>query len=153
MSEYLESLKADLAQAQKRLQDAQVEAQRINVIFQNAHADVQALQRIVDNQLRKEQQPAAAANGIAGGEEAQNVIASAEPQGEVPELNKSKLIRETLRQHAGMTPGEVFDVVKAHVGRAYVYSVLKRMRDNNQVIIRRKKYYLNPEEVKTEALN
>lgn len=140
MSAYLENLKADLVEAQKKAQEAQAELQRVNLIFQAAHADFQALQRIVEKQTRKEQSATPHAESAVGPVDAA-VAETAESVGK-PEINKTKLIRDALRQHPGATPSDLFESVKAHVGRAYLYSVLKRLRDNEEVIFRRKKYFL-----------
>jgi hypothetical protein len=60
-----------------------------------------------------------------------------------PETNKTEMIREVLRQHTnGITPAQVWINVKDKVGRNYVYSVLKRMKDKDEVKERRGKYYL-----------
>ncbi len=57
--------------------------------------------------------------------------------------SKTDAIREVLRQHPeGITPVDVWKEVKDNVGRAYVYSVLKRFKDKKQVSVRRGKYFL-----------
>jgi hypothetical protein len=144
MSTYLESLQADLAEAQRRFQNVQQEAARINLEFQAAHQDLQALQRIVEKQTKKEQTPEQAVVAGKGAAVPAPTLSQSMESSSAPDVKKTALIRDTLRQHAGMTPGELFDVVKSHVGRPYVYSVLKRLRDNEEVIVRRKKYYLKP---------
>jgi len=144
MSGYLEQLKADLAEAQKRLQEAQAKMQAYQLIFQAAHADVQSYQRVVDAQTKKEQ---AAAEQVFGPREAPAAPAPTAPESPAPGspapgVNKTDLIREALRQHPGATPADLFEVVRGQVGRAYLYSVLKRLRENEEVMIRRKKYWL-----------
>jgi hypothetical protein len=74
------------------------------------------------------------------------------------EINKTELVRELLSQHAeGMTPGEVWAVLKNQIPRPYVYSILKRLKDADEVIYnrRRKRYSLrvnakNEEEIKDQ---
>ncbi len=66
------------------------------------------------------------------------------------------MIRSVLRQHPnGITPAEIWREVKDNVGRAYVYSVLKRLKDRKQVTERRGKYFLQiitkPEEGKESS--
>jgi hypothetical protein len=62
---------------------------------------------------------------------------------EVPEpLNKTDLIRELLTHHPqGMTPTEIWNQVSAKFKyRAYLYSVLKRLTDRDELSVRRGKY-------------
>jgi len=70
---------------------------------------------------------------------------SAAPESAASDVNKTELVRELLAQHPeGMTPGEVWTVLKNQIPRAYVYSILKRLKDADEVIYqrRRKKYSL-----------
>jgi hypothetical protein len=142
MSAYLDSLKADLSEAQKRFQEHQAEAQRVQQLFQAAHADLQALQRIVEKQTLKEQGPHKPETIQVGGSTQSARVP--EVSDAVPDIQKTELIRETLRQHSGMTPAELYSVVKSHVARPYLYSVLKRLRDKEEVVVRRKKYHIKP---------
>jgi hypothetical protein len=73
--------------------------------------------------------------------------------------NKTELVRELLAQHPeGMTPAEIWHALRNHVARAYVYSILKRLKDADEIIYlrRRKKYSLRvvskSEEVGKEAI-
>jgi hypothetical protein len=71
------------------------------------------------------------------------------------EINKTELVRELLAQHAeGMTPVEVWNVLKNQIARPYVYSILKRLKDADEAIYqkRRKKYSLRVIQ-KTEETN
>jgi hypothetical protein len=137
MSEYLEKLKTDMADAQRRFVDAQQKMTAFQAEFQAAQQDFMSYQRIVARQTHKEQQATTSATGATP---TSIVPLPTEPTDEV---NKTGVIREVLRQHpAGITPSELFDTVKDKVGRAYMYSVLKRLRDKDEVLVRRKKYYL-----------
>ena len=144
MSAYLDSLKSDLSEAQKRFQEYQLEMQRVQQLFQAAHADLQALQRIVDKQTLKEQGPHKPETIQVGGAVQVAAVPHLNDSDPVPDIQKTELIRETLRQHSGMTPGELYNVVKSHVARPYMYSVLKRLRDKEEVVVRRKKYHIKP---------
>jgi hypothetical protein len=159
MSEYLERLKIDLADSQKRLADVQQKMQAFQAVFQTAHADVQSYQRIIDVVSRREaieeQQALEAQTGnVLKVLETVSAVASAAiavgkslespppPEAKATEeINKTDLIREAIRQHPGASPADLWDTVKEQVSRTYLYSVLKRLKENDEVIVRRKKYY------------
>ena len=67
-----------------------------------------------------------------------------------PEENKTQAVRDLLRQHpTGMTPVEIWKQLETKMSnRAYLYSVLKRLRDKGDARERRGKYFLilKPEE-------
>lgn len=164
MSEYLERLKSDLADSQKRLTEVQQKMQSFQNVFQSAHADVQSYLRIIDAVTRREAEAEQQANnsgpGIQTGLEVVSAIASVvvaagkvleRPEAKPEDINKTDLIRDAIRQHPGASPADLWDSVKEQVSRAYLYSVLKRLKENEEVIVRRKKYYFKavskPEEV------
>jgi DNA repair exonuclease SbcCD ATPase subunit len=61
----------------------------------------------------------------------------------IPDLNKTEMIRTVLRRHpSGMTPSELWKELDGQVSRDYVYAVLKRLKDREQIAYRRKKYSL-----------
>ena len=64
-------------------------------------------------------------------------------------INKTEKVREILSEHeAGVTPAGIWTEVKDHFStRAYLYAILKRLRDNDEVSIRRGKYLLKPKPV------
>jgi len=63
--------------------------------------------------------------------------------GESVETNKTEAIRNMLRAHpGGLTPVEIWRSVKDQIPRrSYVYSVLGRLKDRDQVTWRRGKYF------------
>lgn len=65
--------------------------------------------------------------------------------------NKTDIVRNLLRQHpTGMTAIDLWKSVSSEFKhRPYLYSVLKRLRDKNEISKRRNKYYLTAI-VKTE---
>jgi len=77
------------------------------------------------------------------------------------EINKAAKVREILAARGGITPAELWMEVKDfNMTRPYLYSVLKRLRDNNEVAVRKNgKYMLKPraaegksEEMETEMI-
>jgi hypothetical protein len=175
MSDFLNMCKERLAEAQRRFMHSQATLQRAQQEFAQAQLEFNNWQGVVAAETRRLalQQQAAQAN--------QTVLAIAvpAPQSTAPqilavphhqtkpvvsttsegntEVNKTELVRELLAQHPeGMTPIEVWNVLKNQIARPYVYSILKRLKDADQVIYqrRRKKYSLRvpqkPEEVNKE---
>jgi hypothetical protein len=71
---------------------------------------------------------------------AEHVDASAEP------INKTEVVRAMLRQHpSGMSSSELwkeFQIQAPKTSRAYLYSVIKRLKDRDQLYTRRGKYIL-----------
>ncbi len=67
-------------------------------------------------------------------------------------INQTEKVREILRAHdTGMTPGGIWEEGHDHISsRAYLYAILKRLRDSEEVLVRRGKYLLKtkPIEVK-----
>jgi len=59
------------------------------------------------------------------------------------EGNKTEVVRDFLRQHStGVTPSEIWKELESQMsGRAYLYSVLKRLKDRGDVREKRGKYY------------
>lgn len=70
------------------------------------------------------------------------------------EINKTAKVREVLAAHqTGITPGQLWLNVKDfQVSRAYLYSVLKRFRDNDEVTVRRGKYMLKPKPIEAKPI-
>jgi hypothetical protein len=56
--------------------------------------------------------------------------------------NKTQKVRDILRAHeSGITAGGIWEEVKDHISsRAYLYAILKRLRDNDEACMRRGKY-------------
>jgi hypothetical protein len=158
MSQFLDILRARLADAQQRLQIAQANLVRVQTEHQAVMQEYGSWQNAVAVETRREAQEQAQIQA------SERVLAGGSPPTPVPhlavplvapgsEINKVHLIRDVLRQHPnGITPADVWREVKDHVGRAYVYSVLKRLKDRKQVAERRGKYFLQitpkPEETK-----
>jgi hypothetical protein len=167
MSQFLETIKERVADSQRRLQastvklqQAQAEHQAVSqefVSWQNAfnvEARREQLEQLNENQKRAEQQkPQAPPQPISGSIAVQlpalrvsatGIVTPPESLPDTPEISKTKMIKDVLLNNSnGITPAEVWKKVQDHhVGRAYVYSVLKRLKDKKQVLERRGKYYL-----------
>jgi hypothetical protein len=166
MSDFLEKLKNDMQEAQSRFQvaqqrytaaqaEAQAAQQRL-VVAQTEYAlasvEFQAHQTLINMHTRKEQQatdtaPEVPAASPASSTVSQNAAVSQPTIDEnKSEGNKTETVREFLRQHpVGMTPGDIWKQLESQMGkRAYLYSILKRLKDRGDVREKRGKYYLNP---------
>jgi hypothetical protein len=159
MSITLDDLKAKLEAAQKRLAEAKAKleyAQQVNNYAQyevNTWTAAVNIQNNLEEQQKKEAAIAAPAGAV--GQTAASpatsetkpttqTIGSGSSENTSQEVNKTEAIRELLRQHpAGLTPADLWKNVKDKIShRPYLYSVLKRLKDRDEVTIRRGKYLL-----------
>jgi len=78
---------------------------------------------------------------------------SGEPQTE--SINKTELIREQLQGHShGMTPTDLWKAVGSTISnRAYLYSILKRLRDRDEIVLRRGKYFIKVKPAEVQEKN
>jgi hypothetical protein len=168
MSEFLETLKERLAEAQRRIVLAQARLQQAQVEFASIQQEHNSWAHAVNTEMRREQiqeqiiqssqpmqtsEPEKAAV-VAAPVRAENEIE--QPVVSIAEINKTQLIRDVLQQHPnGIKPVGVWHQVRNQVARNYVYSVLSRMKEKKQVVERRGKYFLQiiskPEEAKDNA--
>jgi len=127
-----------MQEAQVKFQAAQQKMAQFQAEFQKSAQEFQAWQTLVNLETAKEQQesgiaqrPAMPANGN---------------QPSLEGTNKTDMVRELLRQHpAGMSPADIWKEMEPHMKtRAYLYSVLKRLKDKGDARERRGKYFLNP---------
>ena len=149
MTQFLEKLKTELADAQERQKIVAVKLNALNTEYQAVTQEVNSYMKIVEVQTRKEQGPNAAPSakpqptriGI-------RTVAQSQP---TEETNKTEMVREVLRSHpSGMTGGELWAAIQDKFQyRQYVYSILKRLKDKGDVIQKRKKFIFTgkPEEV------
>ncbi|MGB8682318.1 MAG: hypothetical protein WCD12_05490 [Candidatus Binatus sp.] len=161
MDDFLTNLKIRAADAQKRFLEAQRKLQIAQTEFQAAAQEHTNYQGVIMAENRK-------INGLAVptpisvpqvrtvmvNPNARQVqfIPAHEPAPPSPapetasaksEINKTEMVRELLRQHsAGMTPDEVWRALRSQLdNHAYIYSVLKRLKERDEVRKSRGKYY------------
>lgn len=163
MSDFLETLKLRLSDAQRRHQEATQGLQMAQAHHQMLTQEIFGWQKAVEAETRREAQENAlsamkerlvAANSAVHHPAPASATISLTPATQISavatveqgksEINKTDVVREQLRQHAtGMTPGEIWLAIQDQIGnRDYLYSVLKRLKDTNQVVERRGKYFL-----------
>jgi hypothetical protein len=161
MNDFMETLKIRQQDAQRRFQAAQQKLAVAQAEAQSAQQEFNSWNYALATEMRKEQQEAAAALAAkqvgppapAPAPDTTSVNASAT---NVPEVNKTDLVRGVLRQHPnGITPTEIWNELKNQVGNAYIYSVLKRLKDRDEAAKKRGgKYYLkHPQSEEVSAQN
>lgn len=135
MTDFLDELKARFADAQKRLQVAQAELQAANTRLQGIAQEFNSLQFLLNQENAKLQHQT---------KPAPTEATDANVPQQTSEINKTDMIRDLLRQQAdGLSPTEIWKQVKTQMShRAYLYSVLKRLKDKDEVIVRRGKYII-----------
>lgn len=152
MSNILDELKERLATAQKALnetnailQSAQAQHAQAVQAFNVWNMAVQMVQREEQQRqatVEKQQIPLSSASPAAGfpPEDSDHSQAS---DTEESATGKTELVRNLLQQHpTGMTAPDIWKAVSAQFKhRPYLYSVLKRLRDRDEVAMRRNKYY------------
>jgi len=182
-SSFLETIKTRITDAQKRWQEAQQKLQAVQQEFQVAQLELTHWQGAMQAEMRRtgqlpptpappQPQPSPQPRIIAQGgvvhtdSPAPNVVvvsANSQPLRRNPEpqsdVNKTELVREILRQHpTGMSPAEIWETLKDEMSRDYIYAVLKRLKDRNQIVFQRKrrKYLMRvpqkPEEDKVQTI-
>jgi len=139
MSEFLETLKLRMAEAQRRFQEAAGKLQAAQAESNAAAQEFTSWQKAVEVETRRE----ATNQGIATVEPpAATKPVTTQDQGPGPEINQTQLIRDVIQNGNGLTPTEVWNAVKGDIGRrGYMYAVLGRLKDREEVTVRRGKYY------------
>lgn len=162
MSIILEELQSRLADAQKVFADATQKFQLAQQALQKAQNDVNVWTAAVAIEVREEQAKAATANENqlpmdlpVAKPQIVPVVESSQNSASTGTVNKTEIVRDLLAKHpGGMTPADLWREVNTHFAhRPYLYSVLKRLKDRDEVTVRRNKYALKPkpEEVKEHA--
>jgi hypothetical protein len=155
MAKILEELQARAVEAKKILDGATQAFQAAQQALQTAQQNFNVWTLAVQAETREEHLRLAAATEnqlpLPTAKPQTASISVAPPQSQPSEssdsgesLNKTDTVRDLLRQHPnGMSAIEIWKEVSADFKhRPYLYSVLKRLRDRDEVIMRRKKYCL-----------
>jgi hypothetical protein len=160
MTKILDELQARVADSKVRLDSATKNFQLAQTVFQQAQQEFNIWSSAFLTEQRDEQRRAAAAaekqlplpterldSEPASQAEIEdfvdNVLAADSSEG----VNKTDTVRGLLRRHpAGMTAVDIWAEVHADFKhRPYLYSVLKRLRDRDEIIKRRGKYCIKQE--------
>lgn len=161
MTNFFEELKIRHARAQERLLAAQQDMQAAQARYQGIAQEFNSLQLLLNVEASK-QENQSQDNATKADTPAGTVIirtVSMVPQAATGhEINKTEMIRELLRQYpGGIAPTELWKQVKNRMThRAYLYSILKRLKDKGEVMVRRGKYIAKimpkPEEEKEQPI-
>jgi len=145
MSDFLEECQVRFVDAQKRVQVTQAELQAAQARYQTAVQEQNSLQFMIHTEAARRQQQGNPPTSLPANAAKPEAIAAQEASTPQPtDVNKTDMIREFLRRHpAGVTPTEIWREVKNQMThRAYLYSILGRLKDRDELIVRRKKYFL-----------
>jgi len=153
MNDFIEVLKTRHQDAQKRMQAAQQKLLVAQAEFQNTSQEFNSLNYVLAMEMQRTQQEAATAKATQEtpsiGPPTQTLTeptasATPSPIANTPEITKTAMVRNVLRHSPnGITPDEIWKQLKAQMGdHAYIYSVLKRLKDRDEITKRRGKYYL-----------
>jgi len=155
MTKIIEELQARVADSKLRLDLATKAFQMYQGSFQQAQQDHSIWTNALQAEMRDEQRRAALATEIQlplpteqpqPKPERENyanaVLDTVEEMSE--QFNKTDAVRDLLRRHpTGMTAVDIWNEVREEFKhRPYLYSVLKRLRDREEIIKRRNKYCL-----------
>jgi len=136
MRDILDRLREGLADAQARHAEVHKRWTAMQAEWQVSNALVVGYQKVIEEETRRQLEEAASTPKIEG------PPTQAEQQAG-QDSNKTQLVRKALAAHPGLTPAQVWGAVKGQIGkRTYVYSILKRLKDRDQIVVRRGKYYL-----------
>jgi hypothetical protein len=156
MNHFMIELKTRLEDAQKRYAEATQHLQSAQAHHVAIGQEVGSLQFLYQKELRKEQGNASPAQPQGADVITAHVSTTIQsagrgallPENAVPEraeVNKTEIVREILQQHPnGMTPTDLWKSLSGQITyRAYLYSILKRLKDKGDVFQKRgsKKYF------------
>ena len=148
MTKIIDELQVRVAESKERLDKADKEFKLAQVAFQTAQQDHNVWNLALQAETRDEQRKAAVAteqqmplSGIVRSEPAAAIDQSPD-NAEIS--NKTDAVRSLLKQHpAGMSAVDIWNEVRSQFPhRPYLYSVLKRLRDRQEIVKRRNRYCL-----------
>lgn len=168
MQSILEELQKRISEAERHVNDAGKQLQAADKAYNAAMSELQIWRSAFDAETRA-QIEAKSMQGILVGMESllpqapDNIEYPPEPAepatGHLPSLqagglNKTELIRSLLRENpAGLTPPQIWEHVAGQFKhRPYMYSVLKRLKDHDEVVTRRNKYLLRQNQEASQSL-
>jgi hypothetical protein len=150
MTQFLETIKLRMEEAQKRLQVAVQELQQAQLRHQAIAQEFAGWQTSYQNELRREQinglVPPATAVPNANAKIIQTSVTPTQvmqnersPVGvtlEPTDINKTELVRNLVREHPkGITPNDLWKTLNGRIAyRPYLYSILKRLKDRGEVV-------------------
>lgn len=156
MREYVEKARRRLAAAEQAQKEAAAEWQAATsdfAIWNNAFTLAQKEREEWQAKARETQLPMNLPGIVAARDTPKSDVDADVEKLLIPEVNKTEKVREILGAHiTGITPAQLWVEVKDfQVSRPYLYSVLKRLRDSEEVSVRKGgKYVLKPKPVEVK---
>ncbi|HEV2132990.1 MAG TPA: hypothetical protein VGR47_01885 [Terracidiphilus sp.] len=168
MQSILEEIQKRISDSERRVNEAGKQLQTADKAYNAAVSELQVWRSAFDAEIHA-QQEAKSMQGVLIGmepllppapdnieyppeqsETAIDPMASVQAGG----LNKTELIRSLLRENpAGLTPPQIWERVAGQFKhRPYMYSVLKRLKDHDEVVTRRNKYLLRQNQEASQSL-
>jgi hypothetical protein len=149
MESIIQELQRRIADAERRVNDASIALQAADKLYSATMNELHVWRSALDAETRAQHAQTVFAGmqdlvPVQSDMNASNVVAKPDPVQTVG-TNKTELIRSLLRQNpAGLTPPQIWEYVADQFKhRPYLYSVLKRLKDHNEVVTRRDKYVLS----------
>ena len=158
MSQFLETLKLRVDEAQKRFQEATAKFQTAQLEHQAAAQQFNSWNTAYQSELRKEQGDPAPTNQPTTVTTTITLNHHGVTTRSDDSVNKTEIVRSVLRQNpGGIAPNDLWKAVNAQIThRPYLYSILKRLNDKGDVFKKRGKYFpkltTKAEEAKDEAM-
>jgi len=170
MQSILEQIKARIADAEKNVNEAGRQLHAADKAYNDAVSELHVWRSALAAETRALQEARASQTTFAGMEsfvsesaslppcppENANVIKKVDAAVSVQagSTNKTELIRSLLRENpAGLTPPQIWEQVSEQFRhRPYLYSVLKRLKDQDEVVTRRNKYVLRQSQEVSQVL-
>jgi len=167
MAKILEEIQTRLASAQKQLTEATqvlIAAQQKQQVAQhnfniwNAAAQIEQREEQLRQAAATEKQSVLPLPGTKLEPSASIPLPAESPVEASEPPNKTDVVRNLLKQHpAGMSAVDIWkEVGEQFTHRPYLYSILKRLRDRQEIVKRRTRYFLTvipkAEEAKEQAV-
>jgi hypothetical protein len=161
MKTILDTIKTRLADAQNRLLQSKQRVAEAQEEYQSANLAVTTWQNALEFETRQEDRHASNSQATLDadlGFAATAVVVRHRPESRsvTTEMNRTDLVRELIRRTPnGIRPADLWHEVSGAIAhRPYLYSILKRLKDRNDIYERRGKYYARatsaPEEEKDQ---
>lgn len=141
MNEFLDTLRSRVTESQSRLNSAKKRLEAAQAEYELALQESTSWQNAVQAETTRTQ-PLASNFPIPSSPNEPSGIIRASRTDVTAEHNKTEMVRILISQHpTGMTPTELWKELSGKFAhRAYLYSILKRLKDKEEVMERRGRY-------------
>lgn len=135
--DFLEELIVRHQESQKKMGEAQKAMQEAQARFQSVAQEHNSLLHLINLERALRAKASEGQQEIFPKESKPEVVA-------IPPENQTDVVRALIKQHPdGIRPTDMWKTLRTQIKhRAYFYSILKRLRDRDEVIFRRGRYLL-----------